>query len=459
MAIAVKWKKWVVWNLRQGLCQGLQPTKWQKLAYQLSQSLQRHRWEVVWQALQWERQRTWQQVSRQLWQSRWRNPAIAVVLLWLLLSVWQAPIVSPFLTTAELRGIWLTNFGASVLYHTTRLDEAMATIARHRLNVVYPSVWHRGLTLHPSLILKRAAGTWRNSLTAPIPGQDVLQGVIEQAHRQHLQVIPWFEYGLMVPLHSELARRHPDWLTQTQNRAKTLKSAAGWLPDAIAEWRGENIGWLNPFHPEVQEFLTQLITDVVLRYPVDGIQLDDHFGLPIAFGYDPYTLKLYQQEHQGQLPRDPSNPTWVAWRADRLTQLMQRIHQAVKAVKPQAIVSFSPNSPRYAYLTYLQDWQRWLDLGLLDQVIVQIYRPTVAALQQELGKSELQRFRSQINIGLYSGSLRQAKSVEQLGQEVAAVRSQHYQGISFFCWETTLWMFKHSRTNAVERQFKQWFSP
>jgi uncharacterized lipoprotein YddW (UPF0748 family) len=429
---------------------------WLKLGYKLGCEF----WETLWQYLRykfwWQLQGELRHLRHQIWHARWRNQAIAVFLLWLLLSLWQAPIV-PRQPSAELRGIWLTNLGASLMYHTTRLDEIMATIARHRLNTVYPSVWHRGLTLYPSPVMQQASGRRLNPFTAPIPGQDVLKGLTDQAHRQTLQIIPWFEYGLMVPLHSELARRHPNWLTQTQTRAKTLKPAAAWMPDAIAEWRGENIAWLNPFHPQVQDFLIRLITDVVQRYPVDGIQLDDHFGLPIAFGYDPYTLKLYQKEHQGQLPRDPSNPTWVAWRADRLTQLMTRIHQAVKAVKPKAIVSFSPNSPRYAYLTYLQDWQRWLDLGLLDQVIVQVYRPNLPALQQELQKSELQRFHKQISIGLYSGSLRKAKPVEQLQQEVEAVRSQHYQGIVFFCWETTLWLFKQSAAPAVERQFQQWF--
>lgn len=49
----------------------------------------------------------------------------------------------------------------------------------------------------------------------------------------------------------------------------------------------------------MQQFLVNLIVEVVQRYPVDGIQLDDHFGLPIEFGYDPYTIKLYQNGHSG----------------------------------------------------------------------------------------------------------------------------------------------------------------
>lgn len=94
------------------------------------------------------------------------------------------------------------------------------------------------------------------------------------------------------------------------------------------------------------------------RYPIDGIQLDDHFGLSIAFGYDPYIQELYRQEHGGNSPpQNNADPTWMQWRADRITLLLERIVAAVKAVRPEAIISLSPNSPAFAYNQYLQDWR------------------------------------------------------------------------------------------------------
>jgi len=41
----------------------------------------------------------------------------------------------------------------------------------------------------------------------------------------------------------------------------------------------------------VQDFLANLIVEIVTEYDVDGIQLDDHFGWPSNLGYDPYTIK------------------------------------------------------------------------------------------------------------------------------------------------------------------------
>lgn len=86
----------------------------------------------------------------------------------------------------------MTNVGAALTYHTTRMDEVMAHIAEHRLNTIYPVVWNRGYTLHPSMIAFQAAGWSRNTFTSLplLPFLDALIGLIHQAHRQHLRLIP-----------------------------------------------------------------------------------------------------------------------------------------------------------------------------------------------------------------------------------------------------------------------------
>lgn len=401
----------------------------------------------------------------------WRRVLLVLFSAWIVICLWQAPVIySQTLAPQEIRGVWMTNYGATLMYYTTRLDEVVANLAKHHLNTLYPAVWNRGYTLHASPVLQRAAGLSRDRLTSLplIPWQDTLQALIHQAHRQHLRLIPWFEYGLWMPTGSAIARQHPDWLTTTA-AGETVKGGAEPLPtnpvlrpfwNLKQEVFGANQGWLNPFHPEVQQFLIDLIVDVVQRYPVDGIQLDDHFGLPIEFGYDPYTQALYRQAHDGNAPpTDPADPVWMAWRADRITLLMERIVAAVKAANPAAIVSLSPNSPDFAYRLYLQDWRRWVEMGLVDEVIVQVYRDDIAALATELSSGELQDMSQQIPvaIGLYTGPAGSAKPTEQLQQEIEAVKAAGYPGISFFCWETTLWRLKESPAQQVRNLFTQQF--
>jgi len=400
----------------------------------------------------------------------WVRIGLALLSAWLVLCLWQATVVqSHTLAPQTIRGVWMTNYGASLMYYTTRLDEVVANLAKHHLNTLYPAVWNRGYTLYPSQVAEQAGGIRRDRLTSLpfLPFQDTLREAIHQAHRQHLRLIPWFEYGLMIPTRSAIAQQHPDWLTT--NRAGERVSGGEPTPPASRlaplwhlrqEAAGATLGWLNPCHPEVQQFMVELIAEAVQRYPVDGIQLDDHFGLPIEFGYDPYTQALYRQEHGGAAPPDnPADSEWMRWRAEKITQLMGRIVAAVRAVKPAAIISLSPNSPAFAYGQYLQDWLTWADLGWLDEVIVQVYRDDLAALQAELDNGDLKAVnqRLPVGIGLYTGPVTQAKPADKVQSEIEAVRTAGYRGTAFFCWETTLWLFKGSPADRIRDLFTQQF--
>ena len=165
-----------------------------------------------------------------------------------------------------------------------------------------------------------------------LQGQDVLADVVAEARSRGLRVIPWFEFGFMVPLESELARRHPDWLTVTRSGGRTSISAAG------------EVAWLNPFRPEVQQLITDLVVEVLGTYAVDGIQFDDHMSLPRAFGYDAFTTALYRKEAGKLPPANEADPAWVKWRADKITAFMARLKQAVRRVRPAAVLSISPNT-------------------------------------------------------------------------------------------------------------------
>ncbi|MEL6261668.1 MAG: family 10 glycosylhydrolase [Cyanobacteria bacterium J06626_6] len=394
-------------------------------------------------------------------QKRWIRGLLFFGSLWLVLMLWQAPLISP-VRTNQIRGVWMTNLGASISYYTMRTDEVVANLARHRLNTLYPCVWNRGYTLHHSEVAAAAGGMRKDVLTDfPLwPFDDALGGFVRQAHRQKMRILPWFEYGLMIPESSAIARTHPEWLTVNLagNRISNSAKPNSFLPKPLQNFQleaaGGNLAWLNPFLPEVQQFLTDLIIEVVARYPVDGIQLDDHFGLPVAFGYDAYTIDLYKQEHNNLAPPENKNdPEWVAWRADKITQLLQKITLAVKQANPDAIVSVSPNPPRFAYQKYLQDWRRWVDETLVDEVVVQVYRDDLSILENDLYNSGFYDVREQVPtaIGLYTGPLLAAKSIERLDKEIASVQAADYGGVSFFCWETTLWAFQGSPAHRIRQ--------
>lgn len=339
------------------------------------------------------------------------------------------PVRSPRPSNGELRGIWLTNVDSDVLFSTQNLERAIKRLKRLKFNTLYPTVWNRGYTLYPSQVAKKTFGVEIDP-QPELQNRDMLAEAIKLGHEQGFAVIPWFEYGLMTEDGSELMRQHPDWITQRVDGSKVF-------------FHGENnqhrLAWLNPARPEVQKFLTDLIVEVVKKYDLDGIQLDDHFGMPAELGYDEYTIALYQKQHFGRLP--PANyndPDWMRWRSRSINTLMNKISRAVKAVKPNCIVSLSPNPKEFSFNKYLQDWYGWIYLGLVDELIVQVYRDDIDNFRHELERPELQELREKIPvaIGILTGLRVQNVDMRQIKGQVKIVREMSLDGFSFFFYET-----------------------
>lgn len=326
----------------------------------------------------------------------------------------------------ELRGVWLTNIDSEVLFSSRNLVVGLRRLARMNFNTLYPTVWNGGYTLYPSPTAKATFGVELDPYPG-LQGRDVLGETVVEGHRLGMAVIPWFEFGLMAPAGSELASQHPDWLTQRRDGTQT------WMQGSLPRV------WLNPFHPEVQQFMVRLLAEVAERYAIDGIQLDDHFGMPLEMGYDPYTVALYQQQHEGNAPpADATDPAWVRWRANQVTRLFHQIVTAVKARKPTCIISLSPNPRQFAYEQYLQDWGTWERRGLIDELIVQIYRNDLDRFELELDRPDVQVAREflPVGVGILTGLKGRISDIRQIQRQVRAVRDRHYAGVAFFFYET-----------------------
>lgn len=332
----------------------------------------------------------------------------------------------PTRAAAEVRGIWLTNIDSDVLFSRQRLSGALERLARLHFNAVYPTVWNGGYTLYPSTVARKVVGR-SLPLEPGLQQRDLLAEVVTQGHQRGLQVIPWFEFGLMAPANSELARRHPDWITRRRDGTEIVKEGQ------------DNRVWLNPFHPQVQQFIVDLVAEIVSIYQVDGIQLDDHFGLPTELGYDPYTVQLYQHEHRGKRPpNNPRDSEWMRWRADKITELMARMFRTVKVLNPDCLVVLAPNPLSFSYQHYLQDWQSWERYGLIEDLILQVYRDNFKSFITELERPEVQAARRHIpvSVGILIGLKNYSVSIRQVQQQVQAVRQRGFTGVSFFYYET-----------------------
>lgn len=368
-----------------------------------------------------------------------------------LLSRFERPNTLP-IPDNEMRGVWLTNIDSDVLFSREKLETGLNRLASLNFNTVYPTIWNWGYTLYPSQIAQRTIGhaqglypdlanTGRRNeaLEAAQADRDMLQEAIDIAHPLGMRVLPWFEFGFMVPADSELARRHPGWLTHKADGSTVTME--GSHPRA----------WLNPFHPDVQRFMLYLIDEVMSQYDVDGFQVDDHMGLPVAYGYDDYTKSLYQQDHGGKLPPDDArDPEWVQWRSDQISNFIRQMFQVMKARNSDAIFSVSPNPHPWSQDNYLQDWKTWVNKGYVEELVIQLYRSDLGRFVWEMQQdaADIARRHIPTSIGILSGLRGRPVPMSRIQEQVNAVRDRNYAGVSFFFYET-LWL---SDTETLEQR-------
>ena len=318
-----------------------------------------------------------------------------------------------------LKAVWLTNVDSQVMNSRHNLAEGLARLAELGFNTIYPAVWQRGHTLYPSAV----AQAWTGASVlpnSPFVDRDVLAEIIELAQPLKIRVIPWFEYGLMVPPQSTIARQHQDLLTiDLHGKSQRIQGANG---------KQDPHAWLNPCHDRVRKFIIDLITDVVNRYPVAGIQLDDHFSFPVELGYDRFTQQLFQQQVRAN---------WRDWRSAQLTELLTQIVSSVKSTRRDCVISISPNPLGFSKRHYLVDWQHWCDLGLVDELVLQVYRDSLGAFNSEIVNSEIWiKLKIPVLIGILTGLRTKPIATNIIRSQVNSIAIAKFAGYSCFFYET-----------------------
>ncbi|MEG4328924.1 glycoside hydrolase family 10 protein, partial [Microcoleus sp. herbarium5] len=327
--------------------------------------------------------------------------------------------------TTELRGVWLTNIDSDVIFSRNNIIDAVNRLDKLNFNTIYPTVWQGGYTLYPSAAAQRVFG----QSIDPSPGlkdRDILKEIITQSRQKGIAVIPWFEFGFMAPAESELATLHPEWLAQRRDGSTIWK-----------EGKHERV-WLNPFHPEVQQFILDLIIEIVDNYDIDGIQFDDHFGLPVEFGYEPLTVSMYQEQIKSPPSDDPRETFWVRWRADKINDFVGRVSRAIKSRKEKCIVSLSPNPFHFSLPAHLQDWFTWERRGYIQEIVLQVYRSDIKRFSAELEREEVKLAKLNIPtaIGILTGLKNNSVPLKQIQEQVQEVRKRDFAGVSFFFYES-----------------------
>jgi uncharacterized lipoprotein YddW (UPF0748 family) len=202
----------------------------------------------------------------------------------------------------------------------------------------------------------------------PKPYYDPLEFAVEQAHRRGLQLHAWFNpYRVRAP--GAAGPASPDHAS----RAKA----------AIVRKYGDYL-WFDPGEPAAEEHFIAVVNDVVNRYDIDGVHIDDYFY--------PYQIK----DDAGKIVSFPDDESYRRavdagetlqrddWRRQNVDRLIQRMYEEVKRAKPWVLVGISPFGiwrPGHPvgitgldqYSTLYADARKWQQEGWLDYFTPQLY--------------------------------------------------------------------------------------
>ncbi|MEB3221070.1 MAG: family 10 glycosylhydrolase [Candidatus Sericytochromatia bacterium] len=310
---------------------------------------------------------------------------------------------TPPAVAREFRGAWLATVknidwpsrpGLSVPQMKAELVAMLDRAQALGLNAVVMQVRPAGDALYASAI-----EPWSQYLTgkegqAPADGFDPLAFAVEQAHARGLELHAWVN-----PFRARLLDREPSvqpsglgGILARLFRRPAAEAGVEADPQHVTqthpEWvrRYGSYQWLDPGEPLVQDYVMRVVRDVVQRYDVDGVHIDDYFypypvqgpnGKDQPFP-DDATYRRYQQGG-GTLARDD-------WRRDNVDRFVERLYKEVRAEKPHVRVGVSPfgiwkpgNPPGITGMDPTEklyaDARKWLQAGWLDYLAPQLYWP------------------------------------------------------------------------------------
>lgn len=210
---------------------------------------------------------------------------------------------------------------------------------------------------------------WSRYLTGtqgmpPSPMWDPMEFLIRECHKRHMEFHAWINpyraatnvSNIMAPTHPY--RRHPEWF---------IRYGSQWLFD--------------PGLPEVRDYTVQIVRDIVSRYDIDALHMDDYF-----YPYPNPGERFDDQEsflRYGQV-----FGSLAEWRRDNVDQLIQALSSAIKQIKPYVRFGISPfgiyrnvkSDPNGSKTNGLQNYDDlyadillWDKMGWVDYIMPQLY--------------------------------------------------------------------------------------
>ncbi len=362
--------------------------------------------------------------------------------------------------TLPYRGLWVLCEGSlRVLEEPARIRQLIEHAVALEVTDLFVQVYRGGRAWYRT----KQADSQPFQVILERTGVDPLAEVIAQAHRSGLRVHAWVNvYSLNqnreAPILKDLGRTAV--LVDRKGRSLLDYPPGGDLPETDRDWyrMGTPGIYLDPGAPGVAERLVASFEELITGYPeLDGLHLDyirypgvlpfspgSRFGVGLDFGYGPKTRLRFQRETGLMGPFVPASLStspsivnanrWDAWRRDKVSELVGNIGEMSERVRPglrlsAAVISYLDR----AYLSLGQDWQKWLEDGLIDFVV-----PMVYSIDDRLFRYQVERFaraRQSDRIWTGVGVWLFAESPDRALKQLAIAREAGVAGDALFSYD------------------------
>jgi uncharacterized lipoprotein YddW (UPF0748 family) len=272
--------------------------------------------------------------------------------------------------------------------------EAIAILDRAvslNLNAIVLQVRPAADAIYPSQI-----EPWTEYLTGaqgkpPMPMYDPLAFWVKEAHARGLELHAWFN-PYRARHDNARSPAAPNHITNT-------------IPQAVKRYG--KFMWMDPGEEAASKQTMDVILDVVRRYDIDGVHIDDYFyPYPIAAPEVAGNAQALDGKPAAAKELDfPDGPAWdryvagggkldrASWRRDNVNRLIESMYKGIHREKswvrfgispfgmgrpdrrPPGITGFSQYDKLYA------DAELWLEKGWLDYFVPQLYWPIAQTAQ------------------------------------------------------------------------------
>lgn len=269
----------------------------------------------------------------------------------------------------EFRGAWIQCVNGQFLGMSTQAMQQTLTyqldeLKKDGVNAIIFQVRPECDALYQS-----SMEPWSRFLTgaqgkSPSPYWDPLAWMVEQCHKRGMELHAWINpYRAKTKTTKELASshvaiRHPEW---------------------VFSYDGQFI--LNPGIPECRDYICNVVADIVRRYDVDGLHMDDYFyPYPVA-GQSIDDGRQFRAYNNGI--KDIGD-----WRRYNVNVFIKQMYETIKSVKPWVKFGVAPfgiyrnkkSSPIGSNTNGLQNYDDlyadvllWVNNGWVDYNVPQLY--------------------------------------------------------------------------------------